>query len=626
MDDLAVAGIAAARPRSERAGLVLQRLPLDRDVSLRDLYARVTSRDPAVPARCRAEGGGLTVDRGVTLSFDTYFGAFFELHWRGATGLRSVVLDIQARGSFALRVCRRSPEGEETTLHEAVLLRSEGWLSIPLPAPLVPGAGGRLFAEVEALADGARVDALEWRTPDTAVPAEVGLVPVFCTFGREERFGAVLSTLAAEPSCWEGLPCLVVVNQGRPDLLAHPAFAGLPRDFLSRLLVVEQGNFGGAGGFTRGLLEARGVPGATHALLMDDDVAAEPEALRRAAAFFAIALPRHALGGHMLDMLRPTHLYEAGALVDTERLHAKPLKFGTPLRERGALDAVSRPEPMHFNGWWFFGLPLALLEEAGLPLPCFIRGDDVEFGLRLHGLGAVTVALPGAAIWHEPFYVKLNGWQLFYEIRNALVAAAVHMPRPAPRLAMMLLKRLLFYLLTFRYYSAALLLRGVEDYLRGPAAFEADPRATHALLDQDKTGFPPEEVERGRVLPEGRLRRDPRSRLGFVLVLVWAVLRNWVVPVRPGEAVRIHAADLLWFRVVGLDHVVAETHWDVRPPVFRRSRGAFRHLLRRGIEVVWRVLREGPDVSRLWRGGYGRLTSEVFWRGYLRGTVRDGEG
>lgn len=137
-------------------------------------------------------------------------------------------------------------------------------------------------------------------------------MPVFCTVEREERFGAVLSTLAAEPSCWEGLPCLVVVNQGRPDLLAHPAFAGLPRDFLSRLLVVEQGNFGGAGGFTRGLLEARGVPGATHALLMGDDVAAEPEALRRAAALFAIALPRHALGGHMLDMLRPTHLYEAG--------------------------------------------------------------------------------------------------------------------------------------------------------------------------------------------------------------------------------------------------------------------------------------------------------------------------
>lgn len=136
--------------------------------------------------------------------------------------------------------------------------------------------------------------------------------------------------------------------------------------------------------------------------------------------------------------------------MDTERLHAKPLMFGMPLRERGALDAVSRSEPMHCNGWWFFGLPLALLEEAGLPLPCFIRGDDVEFGLRLHGLGAVTVALPGAAIWHEPFYVKLNGWRLFYEIRNALVAAAVHVPRPAPRLATMLLKRLLFYLLTFR--------------------------------------------------------------------------------------------------------------------------------------------------------------------------------
>ena len=44
-----------------------------------------------------------------------------------------------------------------------------------------------------------------------------------------------------------------------------------------------------------------------------------------------------------------------------------------------------------------------------MPLPCFIRADDVEFGLRLHRDGVVTVPRPGVGICHEPFYLKVGG-------------------------------------------------------------------------------------------------------------------------------------------------------------------------------------------------------------------------
>jgi len=73
---------------------------------------------------------------------------------------------------------------------------------------------------------------------------------------------------------------------------------------------------------------------------------------------------------------------------------------------------------MHFNGWWMFGFPKRWVERVGMPLPCFIRGDDIEFGMRLHEAGLPTVPLPGVAVWHEPFYLKLGQKKLWGDRRR----------------------------------------------------------------------------------------------------------------------------------------------------------------------------------------------------------------
>jgi galactofuranosylgalactofuranosylrhamnosyl-N-acetylglucosaminyl-diphospho-decaprenol beta-1,5/1,6-galactofuranosyltransferase len=319
-----------ARATLEADSLVLQRLPLAPPLALRDLY--VQPLRGGFPATIRAEGSGLLLAPRTAVSFDTYFGAFFEPAWRDGTRLRSLTLVLRVTGSLALRVLRRNAEGEAHLLHEQRLPRADGTIEVPLPAPSLPAAAGRLFAEVTALHRGCRIAALEWHSADTP-RSDVGLVPIFCTFGREEQLAAALASLAAEPACWRTLPRLIVVNQGKAGLAAHPAMTALPEEFRARLTILEQGNLGGAGGFTRGLLAARNVPGATHALLMDDDVAVEPEALRRTVAWFAIAHPRQVLGGHMLDLLRPTQLYEAGARVDPATWRLQPMLHRQPLQQ-----------------------------------------------------------------------------------------------------------------------------------------------------------------------------------------------------------------------------------------------------------------------------------------------------
>src|SRR3712207_7609110 len=56
---------------------------------------------------------------------------------------------------------------------------------------------------------------------------------------------------------------------------------------------------------------------------------------------------------------------------------------------------------VEFGGWWCCLVPLAAVREVGLPLPLFLKWDDVELALRAGAAGFPTVALPGASVWHE---------------------------------------------------------------------------------------------------------------------------------------------------------------------------------------------------------------------------------
>ena len=383
-----------------RQGLVLQRVVFDRSASRMPLYARLHDDMLSRPLPASPRDGALRVPANCTASFDTYFSAFFEHQWRAWTALRGLVLDLHLSGEGVLRVFRRAPGAEDVLLHEQDFNEPLLPLTVEIANDLPNArAAGRLFFTLSTKDGEAQLHQAAWRTPDPE-EAEVGLVPIFCTFNREAALAELLHSIAAEPTIASLLPRLVIVNQGRGDLLSHPALAALPEAFRSKLEVIEQGNFGGAGGFTRGLLSALAMPEATHALLMDDDVQLEPDSLRRTLAFFRLARPGIALGGQMLDLLRPTHLFEAGALIDPVSWYLRPLHADSPLNHGWELDRFFDLAPMHYNGWWFFAVPLSAVRQAGLPLPCFIRGDDVEYGRRLHELGIYTVSMPGVAIWH----------------------------------------------------------------------------------------------------------------------------------------------------------------------------------------------------------------------------------
>lgn len=599
--------------------LILQRTVLDCPPARRALYWRHVIG----PDDLSAETVGTQIRFGGTaaIRFDTYFGSFFEQHWRLHTRLDELAVSVHVRGDALVQVWRRSSLGE-TLVGEQVTDGRGAEIAIPHD-PINHRQYGLLFLTIAARGAPVVMEGAEWIARNAAADP-VGLAAVFCTFNREADIARLLTHLADNDATLAALARVVVVNQGRPGLLQYPHIAAAAHRMGDQLMMIEQDNFGGAGGFTRGLMAALDDQAATHFVFLDDDIRIEPESLCRLAAFFALASRDIAVGGHMLDLLQPQRLFEAGATIGDRNWGFLPQHHMVDLIDPMRLVDLTEPQAVHYCGWWCFGAPLRLVREVGLPLPCFIRGDDLEYGLRLHGRGIPNVPMPGIAVWHEPFYLRIGGWQLYYETRNMLVAGALHLDFAPHRVAARMAKHLLLHLLTFRYYSAALVIRGIEDFLTGPAILDGDPAVLHATLAPLRAAYPQNTTPCYTVLPRAEIPPLPRGQNGYRARFILALLRNWFVPAREVKARRMPHHLFGWVTAFSHDHLALDTGWDTAQPTVRRCRTTFRALARRGFRAIMMLYRRAPALQAVWRGAAPRLISETNWRAYLRLPPRTG--
>ncbi|MBV9653002.1 MAG: glycosyltransferase [Acetobacteraceae bacterium] len=592
----------------------IQRIITDRPTALRPLYWRAFGT--RAPRADLLETGAIRIGKGTTVSFDTYFGAFFEQPWRLHTSLDDLALQASVEGPALLQVRRVNTLGQHLLHEQVVADESETELPIALE-PEHHRQQGLLYFSLTALGGPVVLHRAAW-VAASAPERTVGLAAVICTFNREADVARLLATLASDGEALRALSRVYVINQGRAGLMERPAIEAAATALGGRLRIIEQANLGGAGGFTRGLLAALDDAAITHAVLLDDDVRLEPESLPRMASFFGFSRADVPLGGHMLDALQPLRLFEAGAIVDSRNWSFQPQHHMVDLADPARLPHLAEGQAVHYSGWWCFGIPLSLVRSAGLPLPCFIRGDDLEYGIRLHQRGVYTVPLPGLAVWHEPFYIRVGSWQLYYETRNVLIAAALHFDSKPHETAERMAKQLLLHLLTFRYYSAALIVRGIEDFLQGPTILRRDPRSIHAgLLDLRET-YGVATTSARAVLDYEHPTPLPRTWAGYRLALVKIMVRNWLAPTRDKPAKRMPVRDFAWITLARANHVALDTGWDLQLPTFRRSREHYRALLVAGFRAIFQLYRRAPAVNGEWREEAPHLTSEAFWRAYIR--------
>ncbi|WP_435018238.1 glycosyltransferase [Tundrisphaera sp. TA3] len=603
--------------------VIIQRCVFPAERRLRPLYYRMDrpqegrSIDPAPPDR-----RSIWIGRGAKLITDTYFNSVFESYWRRHTRVEKLRLRLELSGRGTVLLLRRSLAAGLEVLDEVDFDfdadGSELALDVPVPH-LHHRESGALHFDIIARSPSVRLARAEWVARDVE-PDPINLVAGYCTFNRERFLLDNVRSLLADPDVAGRLGRIVVVDQGTSKIKDHPGFAFLEAAAGDKLHLIEQENFGGAGGFTRSILEARAMPGATHMLLMDDDAITEPESVFRVAAFQALAREPMGVGGQMLDMLRPMEIYESGAFIDPATLGVKTPVHRLRAESSDSLAPFLEVEHVHYNAWWFFAFPLDLVDRIGLPLPVFIRGDDAEYGYRMHRAGIPTVTVPGMGIWHEPFYLKRGGWQAYYDLRNMLVLTSIHFPMDRRHVLKVFLKRFLTQLLSHNYFEAALLVEAAVDFCAGPEILDAAPGAVHRKLLALKRELAMGSVCRSRCLPLATPADPPASRAQIRKRLALCFWRQLTRPSPPPDAQPDHAIPdeyARWWHI-GMADVVAAEDWHAEEHrIYRRSRETFRSLLMRGAKAGLMLRRDHGRVVARWREAFARLTGGAFWDRYL---------
>lgn len=238
------------------------------------------------------------------------------------------------------------------------------------------------------------------------------------------------------------------------------------------ITIISNPNVGGAGGFARGMIESIRDGKYSHVLLMDDDVRMTPESIKRLYLLLKFVKEKYAgrfISGAMLKMEEPNVQHEDVGVFDVDGRH-RPAKNTLDLNYWDSV-VINESELFddgrhYYAGWWFCCIPAKYVTDNNLPLPIFVRGDDVEYSLR-NNPGFIT--MNGICIWHEGFEGKFSAAMEFYQVeRNELIIESLYEDLQDVDVIGRIEKFFWEEIYKFNYKGATLLLDSLEDYLKGP--------------------------------------------------------------------------------------------------------------------------------------------------------------
>ena len=558
------------------------------------LYFRIKG-----PAFLDRDAQRIEIQPGASVATDRYFNLFPLSDWQRYCGLSDLGLRIEGAGRIGLTVAAaRSGSGAREVIATQVIELSEG-MPVEISLPSATDARGVAFVTATALEAG-HLSGLEWVSAD-APRRQPDIVVVMTTFRREAEARRVAAQFSSRLGSEGGMRLLVVDNGRSLDL---PDLPGVER--------VANENLGGAGGFARGILEARKAA-ASHCLFMDDDASAHPESLARVAIWLAyVEDPNTAIAGAMIDAGRPWALWEAGARFDGL---CDPLHFGVDLRDSNetlqmAVETSRQPPALLYGGWWLFAFPLAPIRH--LPFPFFVRGDDVSFSLANP---LKILRPPGIASFQEGFTARETPLNTYLDLRSHL-AHLLSLPAFETQgrgVGSVALRFFLLNLMRMRYGALEAINVALDDVLSGPETFGGQGD----LSDRRKQMAELRERD-GRTLdgaPAERVRIDPSRSLPRLLMKI--TLNGHLIPgfrlfgnrivLAPQDNGRVR--DQWGAAMICL--VDAESGAAaLRVHNKALAAAAFARFLPRLVRLVLRRRR----LAETWRGRYGDLTSEAYWR------------
>ncbi|MCQ4120512.1 glycosyltransferase [Rhodococcus tibetensis] len=562
-------------------------------------------------------------------SFCTYFNAFPASYWRRWTILKSVVLRLDLSGHGRIDVYRSKADSSRIHVEGREFL--DGDAAMEFEIELAPFEdGGWIWFDITSDTE-VVLESAGWFAPIDA-PGEATVAVGIPTFNRPTDCVKALEALASDALVLEVVKAVIVPDQGTRKVVDEAGYEDAAAALGDRLVIHDQANLGGSGGYSRIMYEALKTTDCQHILFMDDDIEIEPDSILRALAMSRFAKTPMLVGGQMLNLQERSHLHTMGEVVDRSIFMwtaAPNVEYDHdfskyPLSDRENSKKLHRRIDVDFNGWWMCMIPRQAAEELGQPLPLFIKWDDAEYGLRARAAGYPTITMPGAAIWHMAWSDKDDAidWQAYFHLRNRLVVAALHMPGSVRGLVVNSVKATIKHLLCLEYSTVAIQNQAIADFLQGPEhIFELLPTAlgnVHAMRKEfpdavvlpSSTSLPlPSGAEVGAVgLPGNPLAKIVRLGKGLVHNVKPAHQEHHERP-----QLNVPTLDARWFLLSQVDGVTVTTA-DGRGVVYRkRNPKQALALLKEGLRLRRELAQRFPDLKREYQDAVPALTSKERW-------------
>ncbi|MGN1043139.1 MAG: hypothetical protein ACI4SK_06630 [Christensenellales bacterium] len=454
------------------------------------------------------ERGRLRLADGAKVSFDAFFNLFSYSKFVRFGDIKEIITKFDLTGRFSIKLFLCDTDGNERLIEEKTVSdKAELFTDISSL-----GGEGFFYAELTAIGEGT-INKGCYYTKEQGKNLKICIA--ICTYRREEFAVNNVKKLNAYFTGDEFLRdkfSVVLIDNGNTVGETEGC------------RVVPNKNLGGSGGFTRGLMEAA-KGDFTHVLLMDDDVDFDCKIFRKLYSILSFAKDDElSVGGGMLVLNEPYLQYECGAVWKGRRLFANNANLD--MRDKKSLATSEKELPVDYNAWWFMCMPVSFVEKYGLPFPFFIKGDDIEYGLRCCGSIAV---MNGLAVWHESFDKKYGPTLEYYVKRNEAVINAVYRPSfgakgEIKKLVLAVGNRLAYQ----RYYEVELIFRAYKDFLKGPDFFACDGEILNAELRSGAPVFISGEKLRAEGYDTSAIFEAQKSKGSFLRCVI--TLNGYLLP------------------------------------------------------------------------------------------------
>ncbi len=391
-------------------------------------------------------------------SFDTYFNSVPIAKLIKYTNVKRLIFQIDADGQYKAEICVYNGADE------SVLAQSNS-AEISVDTASVPTDSKLLYLRINGCTNVNNVSVFA----ECSLLQKVSAAAVMCTYKREEYAVSNANLLAgiSNPLLSE----IILIDNGRT--ISSDSLDG-------KIKLVPNINNGGSGGYSKGMTEAVKSPDCTHIILIDDDVRIEPLSIHKMLGFLQFVKNEYSdlsVSGSMLYIDNYLRQFEAGGKFDKDGTQ-KGYGHYLDLSLRESLAENEADNDINYGGWWFMCMPSDYARSGQLPMPFFIKYDDVEYALRCK-LRIIT--LNGVGIWHEPFEWKYNSSSEYYNTRNYLHLCSMYCDGFTRKKAKKIARSFMNEKLCRQQYKMAKAVKmGYADYLKGiEYLWHIDPEKKH---------------------------------------------------------------------------------------------------------------------------------------------------